>query len=195
MSIVEYVKIPIAPTSRTTTQQLNAYSEGNFMVKSKLFLATLVLAATSSPAFADGNIDVHGGASRSCAEGICSSTNATYGVDLGYDFDASKAIFLGGQVQVDGNRFLGSTHASYAAVARLGTKLGAADSVYALGGYAAQELGSGSGSAGGWRLGAGYEHRIDQTMFVKIEYRYSNYTKYGFSGGQNTGLIGFGAHF
>ncbi|MEO0031151.1 MAG: hypothetical protein RIS94_909 [Pseudomonadota bacterium] len=159
-------------------------------------LAAITLAAASPPAWAgEGNADVHGGVSRSCALGSCTGTKLSYGAAAGYDFDVSESTFVGVQAGIDGVKgYDGGTYANYSLVARVGAKFGA-ESLYALGGYAAQELGGGDGTANGWRLGVGYEHRFGKTLFVKAQYSYSQYSKYGISGGQNTGVIGVGTHF
>lgn len=160
----------------------------------KLAAVAIGMFASSSPAFADGNIDIHGGISRTCVI-VCSSTAITYGAGLGYDFDVGKNVFVGIQGGIDSMRIDGENFANYSAVARVGTKIGESDSIYALGGYAGMDLKYGRGTANGYRLGGGYEHRFGKTLFAKIEYRYSHYSKYGYRGNQNTGIIGVGAHF
>lgn len=162
----------------------------------KIAGAAVALTVFSAPALAnEGNVDLHAGLSNSCAWGACTGTKMTYGVSAGYDFDVSESAFAGAQVIVDGIKgYDDGTYANYALVGRVGTKFGN-ESIYALGGYAAQELGGGDGTAGGWRIGAGYEHRFGKSLFIKAQYSYSQYSKYGITGGQNTGVIGLGTHF
>jgi hypothetical protein len=155
-----------------------------------IFTACVVYAAFSAPVLADGNVDVHAGISRTCAVGYCTSTTFSYGAGTGYDFDINSNVFVGGQVAI--NSIQGDVN--YAAVARLGAKTGA-ESVYVLGGYAAQELGSGLGSAGGFRLGSGYEHMFSKSIFSKIEYNYSHYSKFGYTINQSSLYIGVGTRF
>lgn len=71
--------------------------------------------------------------------------------------------------------------------ARVGYVVAPQTMVYAKGGYtnAKFDVRNGDGSvvtnrdidADGWRIGAGLEQQIGNTMFVKVEYRYSNYEK------------------
>jgi outer membrane immunogenic protein len=124
-----------------------------------------------------------------------------YGVQLGYDFDLGGAVigaeaefsdstakvdfedgdFEGfGLGQVDSGRDL------YFGV-RLGAKVGPNAMIYAKGGYtnAKYELSSSyNGTAfesdidvDGYRLGAGAEYALSDNAFIKLEYRYSNYSE------------------
>lgn len=159
------------------------------------FAATIVCAAMSTPALAEGNADAHAGLSNSCAWGACTGTKLSYGVALGYDFDVGKDVFIGAQAGVDAIKGADNgSYANYALLGRLGTRFDA-ESLYVLGGYAAQELGGNAGRAPGWRLGVGYEHSFTKSFFIKAQYTYSQYSKYGITGGQNTGTIGVGTHF
>ena len=159
------------------------------------YAATAAVIFTATPALAEGNVDVHGGISGTCVEGACDSAKFVVGVGAGYDFAVGNNVFLGPQANVDLIRIGDSTLGNYSLVARLGTKIGEKSKIYALGGYAGQELGGGLGVASGWRLGAGYEHLLGKNIFLKIEYRYSQYSKYGFTGSQNSGIVGVGTHF
>lgn len=101
-----------------------------------------------------------------------------------------------------------------AALVRLGTAVGQQGKLYVMGGYAnARAEVSYSGDSidavgdsfgvdiggvkahsdlDGFRLGAGYEHALNEKFFVKAEYRYSNY-EMGVS--RHNGVIALGAKF
>lgn len=124
-----------------------------------------------------------------------------YGVAVGYDFDFGGFVAgvdaeysdstaktesrngdfedLGfGRVETGGDLYLGL---------RMGTRVGDRGLIYAKGGYTNSSL-EGLASDGetelnfdvdldGYRLGAGGEYAISEKSFVKLEYRYSNYSE------------------
>jgi outer membrane immunogenic protein len=101
-----------------------------------------------------------------------------------------------------------------AALIRVGTAVGPQGKLYLMGGYAnARAELSYSGDSldaigdyygvdiggvkahsdlDGFRLGAGYEHALNEKFFVKAEYRYSNY-EMGVS--RHNGMVALGAKF
>lgn len=159
-------------------------------------LFAFAYASFGSVAWASGgNADFHLGGSRECAWVGCTNTEYTYGVALGYDADIGKHAFIGAQAMLDSIKSEGDSYANYGVVARIGARSEDNSRIYALGGYAAQNFGFDAGTWAGWRLGAGYEQTVGKDVFIKIEYRYSEYSKYGESINQNTGIIGFGTRF
>lgn len=124
-----------------------------------------------------------------------------YGVQLGYDVDLGGVV-LGGEAEYsdstakvefdDGDPEvfgLGNVEAGRDLYfgARIGAKVGPNAMVYAKGGYtnAKYEVRASDGTTqftqdfdtDGYRLGAGAEYALGGNAFVKLEYRYSNYSK------------------
>ena len=165
--------------------------------KTLIAAAGCMLAAfAASPAFASGfNADVHAGIDGFHLEGAGNGTNFSYGVGVGYDYEVNEKFFVGAQLGLDEERLaLGvNQQRNLSAVLRAGYKITSKDTVYALGGYANQYVAV--TGVDGWRVGAGYERAITNKVFVKAEYRYSDYKKYGLTASQNAGLIGVGVHF
>lgn len=145
-----------------------------------------------------------------------SKSGVAYGVSAGYDLPLSGSMFVGVQgtvadsstkecandVLVIGDRACARTGRDLAAVVRLGTSVGAKSKLYVLGGYTNARLratyddGTTSTSAGanfdGWRLGAGVQYDLNDKLFLKAEYRYSNYES-DFS--RHNGIVALGAKF
>ena len=124
-----------------------------------------------------------------------------YGVGIGYDFDfqglvvGAEAEYAGstadtevnngdfegfgfGSVETGGDLYLGL---------RAGARVGERGLVYVKGGYTNLEYNIEAGDltrsfrtdldVDGWRLGAGAEYAMTERSFVKLEYRYSNYSE------------------
>jgi outer membrane immunogenic protein len=145
-----------------------------------------------------------------------SKEGVSYGVTAGYDLPLSGGMFVGVQgtvadsttkecvsdVLVLGDRACIKAGRDLAAAVRLGTSIGDKSKLYVLGGYTNARLiatyndGTTQGSDGengdGWRLGAGYQLDLSEKLFVKAEYRYSNYEG-DFS--RHNGVIALGAKF
>ncbi|QVM83389.1 outer membrane protein [Novosphingobium decolorationis] len=97
-----------------------------------------------------------------------------------------------------------------AAVVRLGTNIGARNKLYVLGGYTNTRVGvsyksdtldqnlAGFSDLGahdtlnGFRVGAGYEYDVTSNLFIKAEYRYSNY---GSDFSRHQGVLAVGTKF
>ena len=116
-----------------------------------------------------------------------------YGVGVGYDFNAGPVV-LGVEADItDSTTKFGplvSDRDLYVG-ARVGTVVGKS-LLYAKAGYtnARLELGSDGENLDGIRLGAGVEYALGGNMFLKGEYRYSNY-EFDFSRHQVVGGFGF----
>lgn len=145
-----------------------------------------------------------------------SDEGISYGVSAGYDMPIAGDLFVGVQGTVAdsntkecerdvfdfGDRVCVKTGRDLAAVVRLGTAIGPQSKLYVLGGYtnarivatyrdAEGRLKDGV-NGDGFRLGAGYEYDLSDRLFVKAEYRYSNYEA-DFS--RHNGVIALGARF
>lgn len=171
----------------------------------------VVPAAANAQAFvqAEAGID-------SISVGGESKEGVSYGVTAGYDIPLSGGMFVGVQgtvadsttkecerdVDVLGDRLCARTGRDLSAAVRLGTSVGDKSKLYVLGGYTNARLrltyndGTTKTSVGdngdGWRLGAGYQLDLSENLFVKAEYRYSNYEG-DFS--RHNGVIALGTKF
>ncbi|MFC3440349.1 outer membrane protein [Sphingobium rhizovicinum] len=164
-----------------------------------IFLAASVLCFLSAPAFAQdaapftgGHAEIITGYDSVDADGISSADGLLYGLNAGYDVAAGGVIlgveaeisdsttkkgYAGGRTASDRDLYVGS---------RIGVPLGDKALAYAKAGYtnarfeyrdSAGEGGtvSGGDNLDGLRLGAGLEYRLTDSLFLKGEYRYSNY--------------------
>jgi len=122
--------------------------------------------------------------------GVSNPDGVVYGVNLGYDFALGGAI-AGVEAELTDSG-ADKTYGTAPSVkfdtkrdiyvgARIGANMGPA-LVYAKAGYtnlrlgvSGVGLGSASGNADGFRLGAGVEYALSGNLFLKGEYRYSNY--------------------
>lgn len=124
-----------------------------------------------------------------------------YGIGAGYDFDLG-GIVVGAEAELtDSTAKSGFDRGSFEDIglgnvrtnrdiylgARVGARMGPQMLLYAKGGYtnAKFDVDGWAGprrydhniKADGWRIGAGAEYAMTEQMFVKLEYRYSNYEK------------------
>ena len=181
-----------------------------------IFLASSVLSFAAFPAFAQDaapftgvHAEVITGYDVVDADGTDSSDGILYGLNAGYDFamggvilglegeiadSSTKRRFAGGRTVTDRDLYVG---------ARIGLPLGDRALAYGKVGYtnarfesevAAGEAGtiSSHANADGIRLGAGLEYRLSDMLFLKGEYRYSNYEA-GLS--RHQVVTGIGARF
>lgn len=166
--------------------------------------AALALLAVPAAANAQAWVQAETGLDIVSVEGE-SDEGLSYGVSAGYDIPLSGGMFVGVQ-----GTFADSTTKEcvadvclkagrdLSAAVRLGTTVGEATKLYVLGGYtnARMILDDGVDSDGenldGFRLGAGAQYTLSNNVFVKGEYRYSNY-EYDFS--RHNVLVGLGVQF
>lgn len=179
-----------------------------------IFLAASVLCFISAPAFArepgsftGGHAELITGYDRVDADAMSAAGGLLYGLNAGYDVAAGGAIlgleaeisdstakkrYQGGRTVTDRDLYIGG---------RIGVPLGDGALAYAKAGYTnARFEYSGSGGEGGatsgghnadgLRLGAGLEYQLGDSLFLKGEYRYSNYEA-GLSRHQIVTGIGF----
>lgn len=145
-----------------------------------------------------------------------SKSGVAYGVSAGYDMPLSNGLFVGIQGTVAdsstktcerdiaelGDRLCARTGRDLSAVVRLGTTAGDNTKLYVLGGYTNARLRLTYEAAGidedegangdGFRLGAGAQFDLSNNLFVKAEYRYSNYES-DFS--RHNAIVALGAKF
>ena len=132
-------------------------------------------------------------------EGDESIDGIGYGIGVGFDFDVGGLV-LGVEGEyaqsearqefgetIDGTEFLGNVEVGRDVYigGRVGFTAGPSTLVYAKAGYTNTTIESAFSSAGGnadfdtsvdgWRLGAGIEQMLGRNLYLKGEYRYSNY--------------------
>jgi outer membrane immunogenic protein len=180
---------------------------------SKLIFATLFASvAIAAPAlaqdgttgtFSGAHVEALGGWDR-VQGGGSHDDGALYGVGAGYDIQRGNAVFgvegeasdstqkeeLGGVTQhAARDLYVGG---------RAGVVVGGNNLLYAKAGYTNARFSvTGTdtgvtlarGNLDGYRVGAGIEHQLSNNMFLKAEYRYSNY-KDGVSRNQVLGGVG-----
>lgn len=111
--------------------------------------------------------------------GVSNGDGVVYGVNLGYDFALGGAV-AGVEAELTDSsveKFTLDAKRDIYVGARVGAPMGAA-LLYAKAGYTNLRLGApgvGSANADGFRLGAGVEYALSGNLFLKGEYRYSNY--------------------
>ncbi|KEZ19670.1 Opacity protein antigens-like protein [Sphingobium yanoikuyae] len=163
------------------------------------FIASAVLCFVSAPTFAQdyapftgAHAEIITGYDVVDAKGVKSADGLLYGLNAGYDFALSGLILgiegeisdsttrlhvAGGKSETDRDLYVGG---------RIGVPLGSKALAYMKAGYsnARMEYEASDGEGGlirggdngdGLRLGAGLEYRIAEKLFLKGEYRYSDY--------------------
>lgn len=130
------------------------------MLKTVTAAAAVAAAFVAAPAMAnEARVELRGGAIF-----IADEEEATAGLAAGYDFDLGSAAFVGAEVAADkvlitdSNIYVGLT-------GRAGAKLGNGR-LFAAAGYT---FGEGEDVP---HLGAGYEHTVAGTTYIKAEYRH-----------------------
>lgn len=161
-------------------------------MKTVIFAAMSAACIISAPAFAQDGGSFTGpraevitgyDAVKTNSNGLGTPDGLLYGVGLGYDFNLGGAVagieaevadsttkrdFVGGTLETDRDIYVG---------ARLGVPLGETALAYVKAGYTNARIETaGIGDDGdGVRVGAGLEYKLGGNMFLKGEYRYSNY--------------------
>jgi len=171
-----------------------------------------VLSAIPASAGAQAFLQAEAGLDSVSIEGF-STEGVAYGVTAGYDVPLSGGIFVGLQGTVADSSTKECVTAGLeeacirtgrdlAALVRLGTRTGERSSIYLLAGYTNARIrltyddGVDSFEIGengdGVRVGAGGQLDLSDSVFIKAEYRYSNYEA-DFS--RHNALIAVGAKF
>jgi outer membrane immunogenic protein len=178
---------PVASWSAPYCAADLTYRQGIFM-KSVIF-AAIAAASLSTTAFAQDDAAFAGGRAEvvtgydaldSNSNGLGTLDGVLYGVALGYDIQHGNIVlgFEGEIADSTGKAFGVETDRDIYLGARLGTVIGGSALAYVKAGYtnAAIDIpGFGSETGSGIRAGAGVEYKLGGQLFVKGEYRYSNY--------------------
>lgn len=123
--------------------------------------AMVAALAGATPALAnEGRIEARGGVIWSGGE-----TEATLGAAAGYDFDLGQSMFLGAEVSAD-KVLVDESDLYFGFTGRAGAKVGARGKAFVAAGYT---VGEGEDVP---HLGAGYEHRVTDNLYLKAEYRH-----------------------
>jgi outer membrane immunogenic protein len=163
------------------------------MRKFAILAAVAACAATPAYAAGEGRAEIQLG-----YDTMGDESGVSYGGVVGYDFDVSDSVFLGGEIGIaDSTIGDGVVEAGrdLSASLRVGVRVGDNGKAYALAGYTNERFtvaGLGGANFSGVRLGAGYEHNISKSLYGKVEYRYSNYEQ-GID--RHTALAGMGVRF
>jgi outer membrane immunogenic protein len=164
-------------------------------------VASVAALLAAAPACAEGfRAEIHGGWDHLAIPGDNDEDGVLYGIGLGYDHALSSKAFIGIDFSLDestaedcrtggivpGDQLCVDAGRDIAIGLRGGFNVGERGKLYALAGYTnARFTTEYTNAAGvttrdgenldGFRLGAGYEHRIAGNAYGKVEYRYSNY--------------------
>lgn len=127
----------------------------------KVLLALAASVAVASPALAnEARVEARGGIIWSGG-----TSEATAGVAAGYDYDLGSNAFFGAEVSAD--KVLTSGSDVYVGLTgRAGIKAGENGKLFVAGGYT---VGEGEDVP---HLGAGYEHKLGSSLYLKGEYRH-----------------------
>ena len=162
-------------------------------MKTLALVAALGLATAASPAYADAN-DNFTGPRIGVTAGIDDVTNSpdrndvVYGVDAGVDFPVGDRVTLG--VEAFSTNMFEETR-TIGASARMGYAVSDNALLFARAGYAnyqdvfSREL-------DGLTVGGGVEFAINQNLYTKVEYRYSDFES---NVGNHGALVGLGLRF
>lgn len=160
--------------------------------------ATVMALAISTPAMAEDNFS---GAKANAVVGYdavriggTSFDGVAFGAALGYDLQSDGLVY-GAEVELTDSSTkvfgFGVSRDIYAG-ARLGHTIGEDALLYAKVGYTNARI-SGIGiKVDGVRAGAGVEYNVSESMFVRGEYRYSNYE---LGATRHQGVVSLGVKF
>ena len=137
-------------------------------------------AAISTPAMAnEARVEARAGViSVFCEE------EAIAGVAAGYDFDLGDTVFAGVEASAD-KVLVDGADVAWGFTGRLGTKLGEDTKLFAAAGYT---VGEGEDVE---HLGAGIQHNVSDSLYVKAEYRHF----FGSFADGDSGVVGLGLRF
>lgn len=176
-----------------------------------IFFAVMSIAAISaSPALAQNAGDFSGVKATAITgydnidvntAGVDNPDGLLYGLSLGYDLQSSNIVYgveleatestskiSNAAVRIDAGRDL------YAGV-RLGFVAGNNALVYVKGGYTNARVsspGNGGDNGDGYRIGGGVDYKLSDKLYVRGEYRYSDY-EYDIE--RHQALLGLGVNF
>jgi outer membrane immunogenic protein len=175
--------------------------------------SSIAALAAASPAAAEGfRAEIHGGWDHSevADEG---DSGVLYGIGVGYDFKLGEKTTLGIEANLDdstqkecetvaGDRYCLRAGRDISAAVRLGYNVSEAGMIYGLAGYTnarfkatiddGTDRDSDATNLDGFRLGAGYQHKLGSNLYGKVEYRYSNYEN---GVDRHQALMGVGINF
>lgn len=156
----------------------------------RLYVTAAILIALSPPAagaepFAGPRVALLGGLDRTdAAPGAGASDGFFYGGQIGYDVMVDSFV-IGVEADVGGSTANGQVGAVRSeqglfatAAVRVGLPIGSGLLPFARAGYAYHEAnrsGAADLSSSGFTAGAGLEYSISERLFVRSEYRYSDY--------------------
>lgn len=147
-------------------------------------VAIAAAAAIAVPAQAnEGRVEARGGIAWAGG-----AEEALAGVAAGYDWDLGSTEDGGAFVGIEGSAdkiLAGGTDIVWGATARIGANVGNGGKLYLAGGYS---FGDGEDVP---HLGAGYQHKVGENVYLKAEYRrfFSDFIDI------NTAAIGVGMSF
>ena len=124
--------------------------------------AALLSAAIVTPAVAaegETRVEVRGG----YLNGLNGQDEATLGVAAGYDYNLGKT-FIGAEIAGD-KILVDGANVQFSAGARAGLNVTEAGKLYAAAGYTFGDLDNAY-------VGAGYQHKLGQKTYAKVEYRH-----------------------
>ncbi|MDE2405598.1 MAG: hypothetical protein KGM17_13100 [Sphingomonadales bacterium] len=154
----------------------------------RLMVLSIVAAlAAATPALADdaggqGRVELRTGVTWPDGQ----SAKGEIGAAAGYDWNLGSNAFFGVEQSVDKTLASGEK-VRWGTSGRIGAKLGAADKLYATGGYA---YGKGPDAP---TVGAGWEHGFSSKLYGKVEYKH--FFNEDNARHSNAALVGMGVHF
>lgn len=151
----------------------------------KFILPLIAAMAVATPALAnEARVEARGGVIWTNG-----TSEDTYGVAAGYDFDLGATTFAG--VEVSGDKIGATgTKVAYGVTGRLGIKAGEGTRLFGAGGYTTEACDLCEGQ---WHLGAGLEQKVSGPVYLKAEYRH--YFENDFVLGGDALVAGVGVRF
>ncbi len=122
--------------------------------------AAVAVPAQAQDAAGEGRVEARGGIVW--ASGV---EEAVAGVAAGYDFNLGEAAFVGVEASADHILADGADFV-WGVTGRVGAKVGDDGKLFAAGGYS---FGEGEDVP---HLGAGYQHNVGESVYLKVEYRH-----------------------